>query len=398
MAKQKTKGYGRRPEGKHAMGDGLILIVGKKGSAWYGSVKVNGKKTTKKIAVANQQCSENRARAMLYQMRADAEAKHSAGVPTYHHEDLTLGAIYTAWAAAKLGSESWSERHHAKTTEQALSYLGPLWDRSLLDLTRLEIIRQLEQGGSRDTAGRIFSRLDEAFSDAENTHGLIENPLSKKPQSLKVGKGNRFPSYGSNIAAVQALYQAIQFGTSVTKPVQLCSQALLLTGLRNTECRSIRREYVDFQKRQIVMPREIMKEKEPFRGDFVIPMSPQLEVVLKEAIAFANYTGSGYVFPHLMDPTRRVTTDAIREHYNKLTDRQHVPHGNRTSLFTWAIETYEAPRHVANTLLDHKPIEGTEEHYSTATFVKQRKPILLAWSDLIAGNSANVVSINRRVS
>ena len=141
-----------------------------------------------------------------------------------------------------------------------------------------------------------------------------------------------------------------------------------------------------------------MKEKDAFRGDFVIPMSPQLEALLIEAVAFADYTGSAYIFPHLTDPTRRVTTDAIREHYNKLADRQHVPHGNRTSLFTWAIETYEAPRHVANTLLDHKPIEGTEEHYSTATFVKQRKPILLAWSDLIAGNAASVVPIRRKQS
>jgi hypothetical protein len=66
-------GYGNRKPGKYSMGGGIVLIVGNTGkSSWYGRVVVDGKETTKKLAVANQQCNLDRAKGLLLDMREQA--------------------------------------------------------------------------------------------------------------------------------------------------------------------------------------------------------------------------------------------------------------------------------------------------------------------------------------
>jgi len=117
-------GYGNRKPGKYSMGGGIVLIVGNTGkSSWYGRVVVDGKETTKKLAVANQQCNLDRAKGLLLDMREQARN----GVLTRRTQPNavrianSLGSQFERWA----GFQNWSGRHHTKTIQRAQNTLGP---------------------------------------------------------------------------------------------------------------------------------------------------------------------------------------------------------------------------------------------------------------------------------
>lgn len=378
-------GYGNRKPGKYSMGGGIVLIVGNTGkSSWYGRVVVDGKETTKKLAVANQQCNLDRAKGLLLDMREQARN----GVLTRRTQPNalrianSLGSQFERWARF----QNWSERHHTKTIQRAQNTLGPLWVKPVQELRRREIIEQLEKAASVDTAGRVFSWCADMFEELINEGFLNDSPLGKKPKSLVPPKSKNHPSYGTNYKAVARLYSDIKHSNR-SASVRLASLTLLLTGLRNAEGRLLAVPMVNLNKKVITVPRSLMKVTDPERGDFEIPMSDELLDVMKLAVQRAESNDTLLLFPAERDSSKAVTNEAIEKAFREHSDRQHSPHGTRKSLKSFALEELEQPEHISRTLLDHKPFDDVSAHYNAATFLKQRRAILTEWAKSIAGSA-----------
>lgn len=378
----RVTGYGNKPPGRHGYGDGLVLQVSPKGkSTWYVRFKVNGKWTMQSIGEAGQMLNsthaKRRAADRIEQAKSGGVTLRSEQVGTRKLNRATLGGTVTHWAGRMLSQGSWTERHHAKTLERMEKHLGELWAVKSAELTRQQITRHLETIQSVDTAGRMFTWVKEALEDSCDRGELDYCPLGRKPKSLTVPKSKRNtrPSYGDNIEKVSALYKAITL-SDASRSVRLAGELVLLTGLRLGEITHLRREYYDEDKAQLVIPREAMKESDHWRGDFVVPLSPAAKSVVEQGIATAN--GHGWLFPGPRTG-KPVTHEGVEKLFQRLSDREHTPHGTRTSLKTWALHHNYTPI-VCRSLIDHATSSGADEHYDQTTFIPQRREILEAWA------------------
>ena len=140
-----VKGYGGRKPGTHrsGFGNGIFLHVAKDGkSTWHVRFKLDGKDVSRRVETANQSCDLNRAKALSTDVIARARRGEmpSGRVKTLSTD--SLGTHFTEWADAKLGSESWSKRHHKKSLETAERKLGDLWFRPTNAINRRELIEQ----------------------------------------------------------------------------------------------------------------------------------------------------------------------------------------------------------------------------------------------------------------
>ena len=387
-------GYGNRKPGTHrsGFGNGIFLHVAKDGaSTWHVRFKLNGKDVSRRVETANQACDLNRAKALSVDVIAKAQRGDTGRARGLTSNDL--GTHFTAWAHAKLTSGSWRPRHHQKSLETAEQKLGTLWLKPSNAINRKELIEQLEQSGSSDRAGRVFNWLDEMFEELLNRDVLQSKPLGKKPQTLKPKKGKGFPSFGLNgVDELVDLYHRIRLSGEIDGSSRLCHQTMILIGSRNTASRWMEKDWVDFKKKQIVFPRSIQKVDESSRGDFVVPISAELNAVMIEAIERADYLETPYLFSSfkrrapnedgIVEPV--IDMNGLSKLMREWTDRQHSPHGNRKCLVSWAVETMDIEEHVAKALLDHDPFSGALKHYNTAQFVRKRREVLDAWGQLFS--------------
>ncbi len=389
-----VKGYGGRKPGTHrsGFGNGIFLHVAKDGkSTWHVRFKLDGKDVSRRVETANQSCDLNRAKALSTDVIARARRGEmpSGRVKTLSTD--SLGTHFTEWADAKLSSESWSKRHHKKSLETAEQKLGDLWFRPTNAINRRELIEQLEGSGSADRAGRLFNWLDEMYEELMNRDVLQSKPIGKKPSTLKPKKGKGFPSFGlKGVPKLIELYHRIRLADEIDASSRLCHQTMILIGSRNTASRWLEKGWVDFKKKEIVFPRSLQKKDDEERGDFIVPMSPQLIAVMNEAMERADRLETPYLFPSfrrrapnedgIIEPV--IDMNGLSKLMRDWTGREHSPHGNRKCLVSWAVENLDIEEHVAKALLDHDPFSGALKHYNTAQFVQQRRAVLDAWGKL----------------
>ena len=381
-----ARGYGNHAPGRHGYGDALILRVSPKGkSTWTVRVKIDGKWTMRKLGNAgpsfNADHAKRKAREVLEQAHAGGLSLRSDFVKGTKINLETLGGMVTAWAEKMLKQQLWSIRHHNKTLERMEKHLAPLWGRTVSDLSRQEITRHLETIESVDTAGRMFAWTKEAMEDAVDRGRLEYCVLGRKPKTLVVPKKLRQtrPSYGNDPKKLKALFKAIRYSENV-RAVRTAGQLALLTGLRLGEVTHLRVEYYNARKHALVIPREEMKEKDNWRGDYIVPLSPPALELIKELLDTAV---DGWLLPGPRTG-KPVTHEAIEKMFRAKTNREHCPHGSRTSLRTWALEN-DTPVHIADSLIDHATSKGSGEHYDQTKFTAQRKILLNKWAIVITG-------------
>jgi integrase len=325
--------------------------------------------------------AKRRAGDLIEQANSGEVTLRSEQVGSRKIDRTTLGGMITHWADRMLAQGSWTERHHAKTLERMEKHLSALWKQKAAELTRPQITRHLETIESVDTAGRMFSWVKESLEDACDRGELDFCVLGRKPKSLTVPKSRRNtrPSYGDDIGKLSALYSAIRL-SDAARSVRLAGQLVLLTGLRMGEITHLRKEYYNPDTAELVIPREAMKETDHWRGDFIVPLSEQAKAVVVQGIETAN--GEGWLFPGPRTK-KPVTHEGIEKLFQRLTNREHTPHGTRTSLKTWALHQGHPPI-VCRSLIDHATSTGADEHYDRTSFVPQRREILEAWAGVIA--------------
>lgn len=379
-----ARGYGNHQPGKYGYGDNLILRVSPKGkSTWAVRLTVNGKATMRKLGNAgptfNADAAKRKAREIIEQAKAGDITLRSDMIKGTRISTNTLGGMVRAWADKMLKQELWTGRHHSKTLERMEKHLAPLWGRNVSDLTRPEITRHLETIDSVDTAGRMFAWVKEAMEDAVDMGRLDYCVLGRKPKSLVVPKKKRKtrPSYGNDPKKLKALFRGIRYSDNA-RSVRMAGQLALLTGLRLGEVTHLRAEYYNAHKLALVIPREDMKEKDNWRGDYTVPLSsPALEII-QELLETAV---DGWLLPGPRTG-KPVTHEGIEKMFRAQSNREHCPHGSRTSLRTWALEI-DTPVHIADSLIDHATSKGSGEHYDQTKFISQRRKLLNEWAEVV---------------
>lgn len=378
------KGFAGKPPGEYSYGGGLSLRVSPAGlSTWFVRLTVGHKRTQRKIGRASPSNNTAWARRKAVETIQEAESGELLirrdPTPTDIETTATLGALVNNWADSLLAQDRWTSRHHEKTVARIELHMAELWGRPYAELSRVEINTHLSKMESIDTAGRVFGWVKEALENAVDLGKLDFCVLGRRPKSFVVPKKHRNnrKSYGTDYPKLKALYNRIRLSDR-SRSVRLAGQLCILTGLRLGEVINLHADYFDGE--ALVIPRDKMKEKDTWRGDFTVPLAPPALEIINEAILV---NGQGWLFPG-PQTGRPISHEGVEKVFRNYSNREHVPHGSRTSLYTWALEL-DTPLQLADSLIDHATSKGSGEHYDQTQYIRQRKKLLEEWAQLISG-------------
>ena len=366
------------PQGKHADGDGLTLVVKSSGTrSWVVRLTVDGKQ--RDIGIGGYPgVSLADARLRASEMRADAiegndphSAERASGAPTFA-------------AAAKVVHEMnlprWRNEHAANEWFASLERYA--FDRignvPLQRIERSDIIAVLSPiwTAKPETARRVRQRIRNVMQYGM-AHGWVENnPAGEAidgalPSMPKVKNHQRALPYSEVPAALDKIAQS-----HASEASKLCLRFLVLTAVRSGEARGARWSEIDVESATWAIPADRMKAN----GEHRVPLSRQALGTLESARALDE--GSGLIFP---SPLRRgeplswqALLKLLRTH-----DMDTTVHGFRSAFKTWCIEETATPWAVGEAALAHVVGNSVEAAYVRSDLFDQRRELMQNWANYI---------------
>jgi integrase len=154
-----------------------------------------------------------------------------------------------------------------------------------------------------------------------------------------------------------------------------------LTLLRNKNLRNLKWDYIDWDKRVIVFPKESMKAA---HSDFRLPLTDTLIEILEYFKQFN--TNTEFVFIS-SKTNKQISENFLSYQYKKLGYQgRHNPHGWRSSFRTIAAEKYKEhkfPFEVIETQLHHKIGDKVTQAYLRTDFLEERRNLLKWWEEFL---------------
>lgn len=309
--------------------------------------------------------------------------------------------------------DGWDREHpnefssdkHRKIWLSSVRNVKGLQDLRVDRITQEDIWRCLEPIAKQtpDTARRLRGRIEKVLAWAEDEKQREgENPAStgwlkrKLTAKVKGAKTENFP-------ALQ-VEDAPRFIAALRKLDGNGSRALefvMLTAARSGEARGARWDEIDLDKAVWTVPAARMKMKR----DHSVPLPVDAVNLLK-----AMPRTSELIFPaprggELSDVVMTATMKRMQEaeekagrvgFVDKETGRRAVPHGMRSCFRVWAGQRGYSREH-AELALAHQFGDAVEQAYQRDIYTEQRRPMMAAWADYLAGRSqaGNVVELKR---
>jgi integrase len=155
-----------------------------------------------------------------------------------------------------------------------------------------------------------------------------------------------------------------------------------LTALRNGNIRNLKWDYINWNKRVIVFPKESMKAA---HSDYRLPLTDTLIKILKYFEQFSK--DKEYVFISLQT-NKQISENFLNYHYKKLGLKDiHSPHGWRSAFRTIAAEKYKEhkfPFEVIEAQLHHKIGNKVTQAYLRTDFLEERFKLLEWWENFLS--------------
>ncbi len=156
-----------------------------------------------------------------------------------------------------------------------------------------------------------------------------------------------------------------------------------LTLLRNGNIRNLKWEYIDWDKKLILYPKDSMKAT---HSDFRLPLTDTLIDILKY---FKQFNEKEFVFISIKT-NKQISESFFAYHYNNLGLKGiHSPHGWRSAFRTITAEKYKEhkfPFEVIESQLHHKIGNKVTQAYLRTDFVEERYSLLQWWEDFLCYN------------
>lgn len=166
---------------------------------------------------------------------------------------------------------------------------------------------------------------------------------------------------------------------TTTKVINRCFYLLLaLSGFRFGECRSLRWDWCDFEKKIITIPSNAVGANKT-QTDYYKPMTNQIYALLKK-IHRTNNTGE-YVFNSGYN-SRPICEASFREPIKALTSRELDPHGIRKVMRTW-FSSQGIAVNISELALQHDVRSALEKVYDKYKYVEEVRNALQQWNDYI---------------
>jgi integrase len=360
--------------GRYGDGDGLFLLVGKRGGkSWMVRIQKDGRRRDIGLGSASKvplKLARERAAQVRCQVEAGidpvAQRRKAAGVPTFREAAKLVHAEHKAsWKNAK---------HQAQWLSTLEAYAFPEFgDRSVADvdaaavrdalaaiwLTKPETARRMRQ--------RVRTVIDWAVAKGYRSTALampvIDKALPK--QRAKVRHHAAMP-YAELPVFMPILRERESIG-------RLALEAAILTATRSGEVRLATWAELDLKAATWTIPAERMKAGR----EHVVPLSPQA-VALFERMKAHKRGDSDLVFPGTKrgKPLSDMTlTKALRD-----MGREVTAHGFRSTFRDWVAEQTTWPAELAEAALAHVVSDKTVAAYQRGSMLEKRRQLMNAWA------------------
>jgi integrase len=157
-----------------------------------------------------------------------------------------------------------------------------------------------------------------------------------------------------------------------------------LTGSRTGEVLGMKWEEIDTEARLWTCPAERMKGGETHR----VPLTEEMLAIIEPLRTLR----SDFVFEG-QKRHRPLSNMAMLMLLRRMGVEGVTVHGFRSTFRDWAAEVAHAPREVAELSLSHRIGSKVEKAYARADLLEQRRKLMEAWSDYVAGADRRVVRL-----
>lgn len=370
---------------KKSDGNGLFLLVKSSGSKlWRMRYRYSGKHQElalgqyPTIPLLEARNLAAQARVLLVQginPAAERRARKRASTA-----DVSIfGVVALTWWEQQ--KSSWSEDHAKKVKRWIEVEMKQLWKLPVdsIDQAHItELMLSIEAAGLRRAAPAILSVINRIFGYALANRFTRNNPA----QGLPLGdilKPMPKVEHRAAITKPLILGQLIRDIDEVSSGSYCTVEALKLIPrvfLRPKETRCLQWEYIDFDKRLIIIPAEDMK-----RGrEHLVPMADQ---VFNQLRAIQEITGySPYVFPGQRSSNKPLSKNVMTNRLRDLGYGADVmsAHGFRSTASTilheqgWHHDVIEAQ-------LAHLTGTATSRAYNRSIYLAERTKMMQSWAD-----------------
>jgi len=187
----------------------------------------------------------------------------------------------------------------------------------------------------------------------------------------------------TELKELQNIYNKIlENKTNARKCTVKLIQFIFLTALRFNTAYNLKYSFVNYDKKIMLIPKELMKT----RKDFVLPLTDTLLKIIKEMKECSN---SDYIFA-CKDTKMPSSNASINEYLKKISNNGMTIHGVRSSFETIMLERGENFIYVSAQLSHSlKRVTGVSEieKYNRSNFLEQRRELLQRWEDLLTAKT-----------
>ncbi|MFT4435323.1 tyrosine-type recombinase/integrase [Caballeronia sp. 15715] len=297
---------------------------------------------------------------------------------------MTFTQCATAYIEAQ--TPGWKNAKHAEQwTNTLTTYAAPVIgtkDVALVDTTDVRQILEPIWTMKNETASRVRGRIEKVLAWAA-TRGLRsgENParwkghldtLLAKPSAVQGDEHHASIPY-AEIAGFMESLRAME-GVAA-KALEFC----IYTAARTNEIIGAQWDEIDLEAKLWTVPAERMKMKKEHR----VPLSGRAVAILK---AMEKVRQDDFVFPGLKKD-KGLSNMSLLAVLKRMERADLTVHGFRSTFRTWAAETTNFPRELAEKALAHAVRSEVEAAYQRGDLLAKRGRMMDAWASYCAKHS-----------
>ena len=298
---------------------------------------------------------------------------------------MTFGKLFYKWHAKN--KDNWSDKHSMKVLRQCerhlLSYIKNKSIDAITPQDMIQIFMKMNELGIIETLEKVRGYASRIFKYGVGLGLLPNNPTADLPNDIfKKKKVTNF----AHITDMEELAKVLNIIDKFKGTIQVGTALKMAPHvvLRPTELAELLWNEVDFENKQIKIPKGRMKMAFPH----IVPLSPQVLSMLEQMRRISG--DREYVFPGVANPREGISPDSLRMALRRLgIDKDTLTtHGLRhtasTQLHEQGFNSDAIERQLSHG--DKNKIKATYNH---AQYLDERRDMMNKWSDFLTKIKGN---------
>lgn len=367
---------------KYSDGEGLFLYVTKSGKYFRYSYRFAKKQKTlsigvyPKISLKKARNKHQNARELLEQGIDPGQLKKIKKEANIQVEKNTFGQLTLEWFSKQTWADSTKAKQEIRIKKEILPFLGDRPAKKITPTEILNILIQIQDRGTIDTAHRVKQIISRVFRYGISKEVVDSDPCRDLSEALTTYKSIGFSAI-TTPKKVGGLLRTIDTYTG-SAVVRAALKLAPLVFLRPGELRQGEWKEISFDEKLWRIPGPRMKARQPH----IVPLSRQALDILK---TIQLVSGSDkYIFPSLRTKERPISDNSLNGALRRLdiSKEEHTMHGFRKTASTLLHEQGYKTEHIEMQLA-HKDPNIIRGIYNHAQYLPQRKKMMQKWADYL---------------